>query len=65
MWNGREWEKAGVTLNISRYRHVSWPRHDGLLLMGGRGSMKSTELVTWDGTNSTRKTNFTLKYPLK
>ena len=65
MWNGREWERAGVELNHPRSGHVSWPRHDGVLLMGGGGSeedQKSTELVTWDGKRSTA--NFTLEYKL-
>ena len=66
MWNGREWERADVTLNHQRYRHVSWPRDDGVLLMGGQGSeegLKSTELVTWDGKRSTA--NFSLEYKLR
>ena len=67
VWNGREWERAGVTLNHPRSDHVSWPRHDGVLLMGGEGygggEAMSTELVTWDGKTST--VNFTLEYPLQ
>ena len=67
MWNGREWKRAGVTLNHPRFGHVSWPRHDGVLLMGGEGygggEAMSTELVTWDGKTST--VNFSLEYPLQ
>ena len=66
VWNGREWERAGVTLNHYRTSHVSWPRHDGVLLMGGgwfEEDQKSTELVTWDGKRST--VSFTLKYKLR
>ena len=67
VWNGREWERANVTLKHSRFWHVSWPRHDGVLLMGGEGygggEAMSTELVTWDGKTST--VNFSLEYPLQ
>ena len=63
VWNGREWERAGVTLNHQRLGHVSWPRNNGLLLMGGGDYQRSTELVTWDGKRST--VNFTLKYRLR
>ena len=66
MWNGRYWERADVELNHQIYYHVSWPRNDGVLLMGCRGSkeiMLSTELVTWDGKTSTAK--FSLEYPLE
>ena len=65
VWNGREWERAGVTLNHYRSGHVSWPRHDGVLLMGGEVDTDplSTELVTWDGKTST--VNFSLEYPLQ
>ena len=69
VWNGREWERAGVTLNHPRETHVSWPRHDGVLLMGGgpgpglgSRSMYSTELVSWDGKTSTE--GFRLEYSL-
>ena len=65
MWNGREWERAGVTLNHYRSGHVSWPRHDGVLLMcgGSEKDGKTTELVTWDGKRST--VSFSLEYHLK
>ena len=66
VWNGREWERAGVTLNHYRSGHVSWPRHEGVLLIGGgvsREDRNSTELVTWDGKRST--VDFSLEYPLQ
>jgi len=59
VWNGREWERAAVELNHPRDLHVSWPRHDGVLLMGGR-RVYNTELVTWDGKNTTN--GFSLEY---
>ena len=59
VWNGREWERAAVELNHPRDLHVSWPRHDGVLLMGSR-HVYNTELVTWDGKNTTN--GFSLEY---
>ena len=64
VWNGTEWERADVKLNHRRELHVSWPRDDGVLLMGGRKRYStSTELVTWDGKTSTD--GFSLKYRIK
>ena len=65
VWNGREWERAAVELNHPRDLHVSWPRHDGVLLMGGlweEDPEMITELVTWDGKTS--KDSFPLEYDL-
>ena len=65
MWNGREWERADVTLHHARILHMSWPTDDGVLLIGGGDSwddFMTTELVTWDGKTST--VSFSLEYPL-
>ena len=65
MWNGREWERADVRLHHARILHMSWPRDDGVLLIGGGDSwddFMTTELVTWDGKTST--VSFSLEYPL-
>ena len=65
VWNGREWKRADVELNYSRVHHVSWPRDDGVLLMGGlweEDPEMITELVTWDGKTS--KDSFPLEYDL-
>lgn len=51
------------TLIKQRLGHVSWSTKGGVLLMGGfyNGSEATTELVTWDGSNS--QESFSLKYP--
>lgn len=62
IWDGSVWRQAKVKLMHERMDHVSWPRDDGVLLMGGErsSSSKSTELVTWDGKSS--KSSFNLTY---
>ena len=57
IWDGSVWRQAEVELEHERYLHVSWPRDDGVLLIGGN----STELVAWDGKSS--KSSFNLTDP--
>ena len=50
-----------MRLREARHQHVSWPRSEGLLLMGGQfPAGASTELVSWDGTRT--EESFTMKY---
>ena len=60
IWDGSVWRQAKVELIHKRSGHVSWPRDDGVLLMGGHGAESTTELVTWDGKSS--KSSFNLTY---
>merc|ERR1712183_86395 len=45
-----------------RYRHSSWASPSGLILLGGRGSKRTTEKIEEDGTSSY---SFELKYDLE
>ena len=61
VWGSEGWERGGVRLREARHQHVSWPRSEGLLLLGGQfPAGSSTELVSWDGTRT--EESFTMKY---
>ena len=55
------WTKSH-TLRQRRYLHVSWATVDGVYLMGGMYSKKTTELVKEDGTV---EDGFSLKYDIE
>ena len=48
------------TLLEERYDHCSWRSPEGVLLMGGEGSPRTTELLS--NTNSTTSLSFSLEY---
>ena len=53
-----EWKKSH-TLKESRRSHVAWNSPDGVLLMGGRDSPTTTELLTNNGDTTP---GFKIKY---
>ena len=62
MYQEGEWNEFPWDLKKERFRHVSWKRPDGkIILMGGSSSGKSTEIVTKDGSSN----GFSLKYNTK
>ena len=48
------------TLLEERHEHCSWSSPEGVLLMGGEGSPRTTELLS--NTNSTTALSFSLEY---
>merc|ERR1712156_1230501 len=54
--------KADVTLKQYRYQHLCWERENGVLLLGGSKSPKTTELVVIGGSASATK--FNLMWPI-
>ena len=51
-----------IIILIIRYHHSSWASPSGLILLGGRGSKRTTEKIQEDGTSSY---SFELKYDLE
>ena len=55
--------KATVSLKQKRRQHLCWNWPRGVLLLGGRYSPSTTELVSYDGSTSVSK--FDLSHPAK
>ena len=55
--------KATVSLKQSRSYHLCWNVPEGVLLLGGRSSPSTTELVSYDGSTSVSK--FDLSHPAR
>ena len=57
-FNAGNWTQFQV-LQKERFHHSSWKRHTGeIVLMGGRGSLQTSEFVTSNGSID----GFALKY---
>ena len=58
-YTGGAWVTSHTLLE-ERYDHCSWRSPEGVLLMGGEGSPRTTELLS--NTNSTTALSFSLEY---